>query len=610
MSGVASSPGSDAAVRLKWGREHRQAGRLFQALRELTVAEDLAITDENGRPGTSDLLIDIRIALAEVLRRIGRSGEARSTLNSCQVAHHTVAGQRRDIALALIEIDAGRVQAARDLLDREPGDAAPTTVRGNWWLTDAVIAWTTGDLSRAIASVEAARAARPGELWGAMCDGHLVVVLGLLGNEDDAVTLGRRAIRVLLDFGMTHEAARVELAVARAIADGARHDEAMTWARAAREEFTHFGSAVDLAECDRVLGACHIATGQWHSAEKYLESALRIQKRLHLGHDALQTSRALAELEIASGRIDLAVRTLDRVLVEFTELGSQWDAAECNILAAMGLLDSVAGPLLSAAMSRGRGQQDPEVASAREHAERAQEVFVTARAVDREALCDIMLATCAALMGQAGPEELQRDLGRLHESCDVSGEIRAEAGRVLGAVWAAQGSSDTAQVAFAAAADEFRQAGMPLESAWVGVEAAWVRHRDGAAEGRFDLIGPLTELLGAGVRLGTATDRTAWEARTRYAAELAFRWAYETGDERLLAELVEVWRNLRVPATTPRIAHAGQRLRAATRWVSARGTTTTLLSGAARYRVREAVRLKMPDGGIALGEWSSDSSDH
>lgn len=309
---------------------------------------------------------------------------------------------------------------------------------------------------------------------------------------------------------------------------------------------------------------------------------------------------------MATGRIDLAVRTLDRVLGEFTELGSQWDAAESHLLAATGLLDSVAGPVLSAAISGGRGDRGPELASVREHAERAREVFVTALAVDRVALCEILLATCDALTGDRTPNDLARDLDGVRGNADISPKVRAEAGRVLGAVWASAEQNDAAQEAFGRSAADFTRAGMPLESAWIGVEAAWLRHRDGEAEGRFSLIGPLTALLGAAARLGTVTDRTAWESRTRDAAELAFRWAHETGDERLLAELVEVWRNLRVPAPAPRAGTGGQRLRATTRWVPARGTTTSLLPGAAKYPVREAVWLKMPDGGIALGAWSPD----
>ena len=74
--------------------------------------------------------------------------------------------------------------------------------------------------------------------------------------------------------------------------------------------------------------------------------------------------------------------------------------------------------------------------------------------------------------------------------------------------------------------------------------------------------------------------------------------------------MVEVWRNLRVPTITPGTGRAGPERRAATRWVPTRGADAALLPDSARFRVREVVRLTMPDGSVALGEWFSDGHLH
>lgn len=597
---------------------------MFQALRAFSVAEGLATDhDEAGRPGTRDLLLEIRIDLAELLRRIGRSAEARSVLDSCRPGEGSSAGQCGDpdpvvlrlvaIETAVLEVEAGRAALARGLLGDPPRPGEAGDVRGRWWLAAAMAAWTEGDLPRAMDAVENARGAGAGDLWDATCDGHLVVVLGLSGLEDRAEALGGPAHLRFLEAGMPHEAARIELAVARALADGARHGVAVEWARAAREAFTHVGSAVDLAECDRLMGSCHTALGEWRRAEEELSSALRIQRRLRLGHDALQTSRDLAELEIAAGRIDRAVRTLNRVLGGFAELGAGWDAAESHLLAATALLDATAGPVLSAAVVEGRsGESGADsaglgVEAARDHTDKARRVFAAAGAVDRRAMCDLVLATCDALTGRPGAE------GRvlvIRDSGAVSDEVRAEAFRVLGAIRAGEGRFADARSDFSKAEDSFGRAGMPLDAAWAGVETAWVLHHEEDPGGLRDLIGPLSHLLRAGALLGTTADRSSWQARTRDAADLAFRWARETGDERLLAELVEVWRNLRVPTITPGTGRAGPERRAATRWVPTRGADAALLPDSARFRVREVVRLTMPDGSVALGEWFSDGHLH
>jgi len=322
------------------------------------------------------------------------------------------------------------------------------------------------DLARAAA--EAARTSGDAdlELCAISLVGATLVKLGRV--EDGAALLDEAMAGALAGEGSPDTAVYASCVTVAACSLAAELGRALRWIRAAEEFNRRYGSVHLYAVCRAHRGGVLFAAGRWEEAEAELERALRTAT----ANEPAQRVRAvaaLAELRLAQGRVEEAVRLLD----------GQADRPEAA--RALGAVRLATGEPAGAAAVLARRLRDDEidVVTAPLH-----ELLVTADLAQGDVAAAGALARRVA---EAGAER-------------GSDAIAAPGDRALGRVLAAAGDPDGAVDRFERALAAFVRLELPYEAARTRLALAEVlapgRAEAAIAEAREALAA--LEALGAG----------------------------------------------------------------------------------------------------------------
>ncbi|MGB4137587.1 MAG: hypothetical protein WA971_13540, partial [Microbacterium sp.] len=326
-----------------------------------------------------------------------------------------------------------------------------------------------------------------------------------------------------------------------------------------------------LLECERELGGLALRDNRPREAVGWFDALLARPEPPDESRARLELDRAIASCEL--GRFAEAEEAIEHVRARCTEAG--WDALAAEADYELGRLLRRSGRhgvrardlfLRSARAYRSLGDSGNEVRGQLQAAQssvslgRVGEALETYRSIRRSlvgdgldeqaAECDVKSGELLIRLGRF--PEARRDLEQAARAYRRLGSVRgaADCEALLAELDGIAGDRTRAEERFAQAFAAYRGLGMVTEAAGSEVRrsrmwAAAARRRDGADALRLrhraaDIAIPAALALDAGrYELDRTAERDSWAATVaKEVRESAFRLAYETGDGRLLADLV------------------------------------------------------------------------
>jgi DNA-binding SARP family transcriptional activator len=205
------------------------------------------------------------------------------------------------------------LERARDLYQRV-GDRSMEAAS---WNNIGIMYWRQGDLSKAADCFRHARTiyAEAGEVAHQAPSGNnLAHVLGILGRHDEARELYERGLTIARDNGDRPGETKALNGLARIDVEAGHHRQALDRATAALAIARETGYRIYEGIALRLLGAAHRGLGEFGTAMRHLEDALRITRAVGEADDLMASLTELAALHAATGHPDDALLLYREVL--------------------------------------------------------------------------------------------------------------------------------------------------------------------------------------------------------------------------------------------------------------------------------------------------------
>lgn len=558
---------------LRDGLGHLTGERYRRARRSLDIAR--ARFDDAGEPvSAARAELELGIALmidgwfAESVDALGRAADVLAA------AGDAVAAGRARTWRAAGFLAAGEIRAAdRELAATEvPGTAAE---RYAYAVVSGRVAVELGTPDAAERWFDEAERVRPEQRSGIELDlsrAKLDTVGGRLPEVADRLL---RTLEKVPASGGRRDEARLRRRLGSAYRDLGRLGEARAEFDLARREFADLGLGVDVAECDLRIGRLETVRGRYAEAERRLWAARRVFDRMRLPLFTASCDRLRAVVASETGRFDDASELLVSARAGLVR-GRRWrEVADCD------------RELADVDLAAGRPEQAVRDLARARRRYRALGTTVGALWCDR----GIALATA-----RAGDGEAARDLLARAASSFLDARLPLDAAhclRDLGDLHVSGGDGVGALAALGSAREVFAREELTSDVAWCDVVEASAIALGGRPEDFREALARAVPAVAAlhGERyafLG-AGERTAWMRRLEPHLESLAAWAWRTGDERLLVDLVETVVNVGVRTPAGAVPPS-------------EGASSTI---GVLWALRAPPRLRMPGpaGHLALDPW-------
>lgn len=464
-------------------------------------------------------------------------------------------------------------QRARGHEVTEPGDDGTAVVRRD--LAEALRLRDDGRPEDALVVAEAVRDRAPHGHWRAHADLTLGTIRHDLGNHEEAERRYRAAERAFRKRGETELAGICNIELATLFVGCGRHLDAEPCAAAAVSD--HRGDPARAAHANLVHASILRELG------RYADAAVRVDEAFEVASgrgDAVQAARARhirGLLHLESGRVAQAVADLEHATGELTQDGEPSHLAACGADLAVAyrrsgrsaeavallhrLLDESPVPQLEAMLRLNLGTalcDRGDEAAAVDEFTRARERYRERHHVTGVATCDLNLAELLVRAGRL--DEAERSLAAAIEPVRANGD-QALLAHTLGA----RARVSQRRSRFTDAQNDFEEAraiqfalGRLVDVARCDLALAILDRERAitAGEPEFDdellrrYVPAVLYLDGRRHQFARAADRQAWATQVRGYFGGALEAADRLGDERLMAELIEVAINSGVHTAT------------------------------------------------------------
>jgi tetratricopeptide (TPR) repeat protein len=205
------------------------------------------------------------------------------------------------------------LERARDLYQR----VGNRSLEAAAWNNIGIMHWQRSDLSKAADCFRHARTiyAESGEdRMRAPAVNNLAHVLGILGRHDEAHELYELGLTIAQDNGDRTGETKALNGLARIDVEKAHHRQALDRAAAALRIARDTGYRIYEGIALRLLGAAHRGLGEFETAKRHLEDALRITRAVGETDDLMATLTEQAALYAATGHPDEALLSYREVL--------------------------------------------------------------------------------------------------------------------------------------------------------------------------------------------------------------------------------------------------------------------------------------------------------
>lgn len=205
----------------------------------------------------------------------------------------------------------------------------------------AASAWVTGIANITRGSFEAADAALAAAYDGltrlgrkadaAQTQVARLLPLAMLGRYDEAVAVGRKALKVLIAEGDQLAAGKIEMNLSNIVSRRAQHHEAERYCLSARRRFIAAGEKSWQAMAENGLGNTYTELNEFRKAEVYYKKALAgaLSERMFVTEAEIEAS--LGNLALLRGRYGVALRYLELSRQKYDVLGMPHQSAVADL---------------------------------------------------------------------------------------------------------------------------------------------------------------------------------------------------------------------------------------------------------------------------------------
>ncbi|MDQ3270251.1 MAG: tetratricopeptide repeat protein, partial [Pseudomonadota bacterium] len=199
----------------------------------------------------------------------------------------------------------------------------------------------TGQFDEAAGYLEQARTlqAELGDREGlAATDNEMGLLAEERGDYPAALAHFRRALQGWRQAGDAHGSAEALNNIGFAHFQLGAFDDAEVYWKQAAEAYQKLGSRTGEIRTGQNLGLLAIARGQWNDARRLLDASLASAQQQQMPEEAAVSHRNLADMELLQGRIDAALRHLDKAEALFVERQDQRGILDVGLLRAQAWL--------------------------------------------------------------------------------------------------------------------------------------------------------------------------------------------------------------------------------------------------------------------------------
>lgn len=147
-----------------------------------------------------------------------------------------------------------------------------------------------------------------------------LIALALLGNYDEAIKTGERALKIFEKYNDSLAAGKIEKNLGNVVTRQGKESQAEKYYLRARRRFIELNNQSELAMSDNSLAYIYAELNNFHQAEKFYATALASARQAKMHVTEAEIEASMGNLSLFRGKFDEALRLLELSRQKYDEL--------------------------------------------------------------------------------------------------------------------------------------------------------------------------------------------------------------------------------------------------------------------------------------------------